>query len=78
MMSSGRGVGSLEENEKIKWDVALAMLSSMAGALIGIGLQAYLDYTQIPSWARMVEAPIGIGMFLLVLRKIWKSPVKRN
>lgn len=67
-----------QEYDKIEWHVVLAMLSSVAGVLIGIGFQGYLDYMRIPSWARVVELPIGIGMFAGVLWIIRKSRAKRN
>jgi hypothetical protein len=78
VIASLRDVGLLKEEEKIRWDVVLAMLSSVAGVLIGIGFQGYLDYLQIPSWARVVELPIGVSMFVIVLWALRKRRTSRN
>jgi F0F1-type ATP synthase assembly protein I len=68
----------LKEEDKVKWDVVLAMMSSLAGVLIGIGFQGYLDYMQIAPWARMVEMPIGLAMFIGVFWIIRKHGAMKD
>ena len=49
---------------RMEWEIVIAMLSAVSGALIAIGFASLLDYMKIASWARIVELPIGLMMFI--------------